>query len=126
MQGRSFTAALKGRAKPTDWRTSTYYRYWMHMAHNLAVPAHFGIRRERYKLVFFYGCTPRGANQTPAAWEFYDLQKDPHEMHNQYGNPEYRKIIAEMKLELKRTRADLNETDKKYPAIQAIIDANWH
>ncbi|MBL7077433.1 MAG: sulfatase [Kiritimatiellae bacterium] len=125
MQGRSFTAALKGEAKPNDWRTSTYYRYWMHMAHNLAVPAHFGIRGERYKLVFFYGCAPNGKNRTPAAWEFYDLEKDPHEMHNQYGNPEYGKTIADMKAELKSTREDLNETDKKYPAIQAIIDANW-
>jgi N-acetylglucosamine-6-sulfatase len=126
MQGRSFAAALHGEPKPNDWRTSTYYRYWMHMAHNLAVPAHFGIRSERYKLVFFYGCAPNGKNRTPAAWEFYDLEKDPHEMHNQYGNPEYGKIIAEMKLELKSTRTDLNETDKKYPAIQEIINANWN
>jgi arylsulfatase A-like enzyme len=126
MQGRSFAAALPGEPKPNDWHTSTYYRYWMHMAHNLAVPAHFGIRGERYKLVFFYGCAPNGKNRTPAAWEFYDLEKDPHEMHNQYGNPEYGKIIAKMKLELKSTRTDLNETDKKYPAIQEIINANWH
>jgi hypothetical protein len=27
--------------------------------------------------------------------------------------------------ELKRTRKELNETDKKYPAIQKIIDENW-
>jgi len=126
MQGRSFASALRGEGKPDDWRTCTYYRYWMHLAHNLRVPAHFGIRGERYKLIFFYGCTPKGQKQTPVAWEFYDLKKDPNEMHNQYANPEYAKRIADMKLELKRTRMDLNETDEKYPSIQKIIDSNWH
>ena len=125
MQGRSFAAALRGEAKPNDWREFVYYRYWMHLAHSLKVPAHFGIRGERFKLIFFYGCTPKGANQTPAAWEFYDLKNDPFEMHNQYRNPEYREVIAEMKAELKRTREDLDETDDKYPKIQTIIDANW-
>jgi arylsulfatase A-like enzyme len=125
MQGRSFAAALTGGAKPDDWRTSTYYRYWMHMAHNLAVPAHFGIRNERYKLIFFYGCTPDGRNQTPAAWEFYDLKKDPHENHNLYSDPEYAQIVASMKRELKKNRAELGETDANYPAIQAIIDTHW-
>jgi uncharacterized sulfatase len=39
MQGRSFAPALPGEARPADWRTATYYRYWMHMAHNLRVTA---------------------------------------------------------------------------------------
>jgi len=30
-----------------------------------------------------------------------------------------------MKVDLKKTRAELNETDEKYAHIQAIIDANW-
>jgi len=126
MQGRSFAAALKGQARPENWRTVTYYRYWMHMAHSLKVPAHFGVRSERYKLIFFYGCSQNGRGKpTPAAWEFYDLEKDPFEMKNQYSNPEYAKIIADMKVQLKQTRKDLNETDEKYPAIQRIIDENW-
>jgi len=126
MQGRSFVAALKGDKKPADWRTSTYYRYWMHMAHRLAVPAHFGIRSERYKLVFFYGLRSDGSKQgaTPVAWEFYDLAKDPNEMKNEYSNPEYKKIISEMKVELKKTREELNETDKN-PTIQKIIQEHW-
>ena len=53
MQGRSFVTALRGGEKPADWRTFTYYRYWMHMAHDLAVPAHFGLRSAGHKLVFF-------------------------------------------------------------------------
>jgi len=126
MQGRSFAPALKGQAKPEIWRTVTYYRYWMHMAHSLKVPAHFGVRSERYKLIFFYGCSQNGGGEpTPAAWEFYDLEKDPFEMKNQYSNPEYAKIIADMKVQLKQTREELKETDMKYPKIQAIIDKHW-
>jgi arylsulfatase A-like enzyme len=126
MQGRSFATALTGANPPTDWRKVTYYRYWMHMAHRLAVPAHFGIRGNRYKLIFFYGSAPNGGKRTPAAWEFYDLEKDPFEMKNQYANPEYRGIVTRMKGQLKQARKELGETDKNYPAIQEIIDAHWN
>ena len=46
-------------------------------------------------------------------------------MKNEYSNPKYKTTIAEMKVEPKLTRQELNETDKKYPAIQKIIDENW-
>jgi len=126
MQGRSFASALRGEAKPDDWRKVTYYRYWMHSAHRLAVPAHFGIRSDRYKLIFFYGMdNKRKVESTPTAWEFYDLKSDPHEMRNLYGNPEYTKIIAYLKFDLKRTRIELNETDEAYPEIKKRIDEYW-
>ena len=100
------------------------------MAHNLHVPAHFGIRGERYKLIFFYGCDHkvgrRAPKPTPAAWEFYDTQADPTEMHNEYGNPKYAATIAEMKTALKEIRQQLNETDENYPHIQKIIDEHWN
>jgi len=124
MQGRTFASALRGDSRPADWRTATYYRYWMHMAHNLRVPAHFGIRTERYKLIFFYGCTPTGGQKTPAAWELYDLQTDPSEMQNQYANPEYAEVVTSLKRQLWKTRSALNETDRNYPQVQAIIDAH--
>jgi len=142
MQGRSFASALKGDVKPADWRKGTYYRYWMHMAHYLTVPAHFGIRTERYKLIYFYGedYKERGTGrnekmakmldltrqQTPAAWELYDLKNDPFEMHNRYNDPEYKSVVAELKTELKKQRTELNETDEKYPKLQQIIETNWN
>jgi uncharacterized sulfatase len=98
----------------------------MHMAHNLRVPAHFGLRTARYKLIFFYGSDIHGGNRTPATWEFYDLKEDPHEMKNQYANPAYGETVSRLKAELKRVRADLHETDERYPGIQAIIDAHWN
>lgn len=127
MQGKSFAAALSGKDKPGDWRKFTYYRYWMHMAHNLAVPAHFGIRSDRYKLIFFYGYDEEGSknNRTPPAWEFYDLKTDPFEMKNLYADTDHQDLIAEMKSELMKERERLEETDIKRPAINKIIRDNW-
>ncbi|MFQ6132520.1 MAG: sulfatase [Armatimonadota bacterium] len=130
MQGRSLVPILRGRT-PDDWRTATYYRYWMHMAHGHANPAHFGIRTKEWKLIFFYGCDYRARRggrtpaPTPPGWELYDLKNDPHEMNNLYGDPRHRGIVAELKAELRQLRERLNETDANYPDIEKIIAAHW-
>ena len=64
--------------------------------------------------------------RTPAAWELYDLRNDPHEMRNRYSDPEYKAVVDELKAELKKQRAELNETDKDYPDLQKIIQENWN
>ena len=140
MQGRSFITALEGKDEPADWRKATYYRYWMHMAHRLGNPAHFGIRTKSHKLIFYYGMdytnihngtviTDREGNRywknTPVAWEFYDLEVDPLEMHNLYTNPDYREIIDELKGLLEQTRLQIGDTDEEFPRINHIIQSNW-
>lgn len=142
MQGKSFKTILETGEEPADWQKSTYYRYWMHLAHRHQNPAHFGIRTKDYKLIFFYGKywvdtdDPNAtwnkdswgndfANHTPPAWEFYDLKKDPREMNNAYQDPAYKDIIADLKNQLVTLREDLNETDKNYPHIQKVIDEHW-
>jgi len=94
MQGSSLVPLMKGQT-PADWRKSIYYHYYEgeDAVHN--VYKHYGVRTDRYKLIYFY---------TLDEWEFYDLEKDPHEMQSQYDNPEYAAIIREMKAELKRLR----------------------
>ncbi|WOO40853.1 sulfatase [Rubellicoccus peritrichatus] len=127
MHGRSFKPVLLTGKAPEDWRTATYHRYWYQLVHHFN-PAHFGLRTQRYKLIFFYGLdhlNPEGRIQTPPGWEFYDLKNDPDEMNNLYGDPEYAQIIAELKDQLKALREEFNETDKNYPHIQEIIDAHW-
>ena len=139
MQGTSFVKALKGKKEPKDWRKATYYRYWMHMAHGHNNPAHFGIRTKKYKLIFFYGVDytdihnkqkvegkdgNRFWTSTPAAWELYDLEKDPHEMVNQYANPEYSKVVKKLKAELFRIREEIGDTDEEFPRIQKIVEEN--
>jgi N-acetylglucosamine-6-sulfatase len=132
MQGRSFAGALAGNT-PTNWREATYYRYWMHMAHRHANPAHFGIRTKDYKLIFFYGMDyvegghkNWGKDSTPPGWEFYDLRKDPKEMDNRYGEPQYAEIIADMKNRLKTEREELNETEAAYPHLQRLVEEHWN
>ena len=45
------------------------------------------------------------------AEEFYDLQKDPHELKNQYANPEYKAIIANLETQLTDLRREFKDTD---------------
>jgi len=125
MQGRSFAPLLKG-TTVADWPKSTYYRYWMHMAHH-DNPAHFGVRTKQYKLIFFYGQNyrPRGPKPTQPGWELYDMKNDPHEMDNLYGKRRYASVVKELKAELLRLRKKYNETDEKYPHIQKVIDEYW-
>jgi len=140
MQGHSFVEALKGSEEPEGWRKATYYRYWMHMAHGHNNPGHFGIRTKRYKLIFFYGrdftdthngrlITRHGGNRfgptTPAAWELYDLKRDPYEMHNRYGEAEYGEIGASLKAELAKVREEVGDTDEDYPEIRRVIREHW-
>ena len=99
MQGRSFAAMLKGEPVK-DWRTAMYYRYYNHPAeHN--VNKHYGIRTERYKLIYFHELD---------AWELYDLQKDPHELHNVYADPAYADTVATLKKQLADLRTELGDT----------------
>jgi len=48
MQGNSFLEILQSGNEPDNWKDATYYRYWMHMAHAHANPAHFGILTKDY------------------------------------------------------------------------------
>ena len=139
MQGNSFSELLETGKEPEHWQKSTYYRYWMHMAHKHNNPAHFGIRTKEYKLILFYGQPyredlvnwkgkrkkPLYATETPVAWEFYDLKKDPKEMDNKYNDPAYAEIIKGLKKELQEKRKSLNEEDGNYPNIQKVIESNW-
>lgn len=121
MQGQSFRANLQGNT-PEDWRQNMYYRYWLH--HPIR-PAHFGIRNQRYKLIFYYGqgLDKPGAKteSTNPTWEFFDLQNDPKEMHNVYEDSIYQQVIAEMKGQLKQLRRDLGDTDTNSEAMQNIL-----
>ncbi len=113
MQGRSFLSMLKGKPAPTDWPKATYYRYWMHMAHH-DNPAHYGIRTETHKLIFFYGLPldAAGAKKTPTPphWELYDLKADPHEMNNLIDDPKAKELVAKLKKQLAELKAKVGDT----------------
>lgn len=106
MQGRSLKPLFRSHT-PADWRKSMYYRYWMHRPH-FYVAAHFGVRTERFKLIYYYGLPLDAAGAinepTPPEWELYDLKQDPREMHNVYDDPAYAEVVVNLKEELRRLR----------------------
>ena len=126
-QGKSFRKNLIKKSTK-DWRKSMYYRYY---AHSLDRPAHFGIRNERYKLIFYYGHSLgyNGAytnETTPPKWEFYDLKKDPKELKNEYGNFKNRSVISALKSELTLLRFQTGDSQKDPAELLEIIKNNWN
>ncbi|NLK09209.1 MAG: sulfatase [Firmicutes bacterium] len=106
MQGVSLRPIFRGET-PADWRTSMYYRYWMHLAHHY-VAAHYGMRTERYKLIHYYGEALGTAGSIDESkepeWELFDLHADPDEMKNLYHDPVYKDLVQELKTELYRLK----------------------
>lgn len=102
MQGRSMKGLLQDDEETKkNWRRSAYYQYFEYPKwHN--VQPHYGVRTDRYKLIHFY--------YNIDEWEFYDMEKDPDEMDNQYGNPEYAEIISELKTEIDNLQKQYNDT----------------
>ncbi len=103
MQSRSFRDNLRGQT-PAAWRTSFYYRYFMHLQGGHHVTAHYGVRTERYKLIFYYEQEPG-----PQEWELFDLEEDPMEMCSVYDDPDYAEVVAELKDELARLRSEVGD-----------------
>ena len=99
MHGVSFLPLLKGEKVP-DWRKSLYYHFYEYPAEH-AVRRHYGVRTERYKLMHFYNDID--------CWELYDLQEDPMEMHNIYGQPGTEELVKELKTELLRLQVQYDD-----------------
>ncbi len=106
MHGVSLLPLLKGE-QPADWRNSLYYHFYEYPAEHM-VKRHYGVRDDRYKLIHFYNDIDH--------WELYDLEKDPTEMHNIYGQPGTEQITARMMKELKKLQEQYKDPIlEKYP-----------
>ena len=97
IQGRSFRALIRNR-RAGNWRESMYYHYYG----AYGVGAHYGIRTRRYKLIYFY---------STEEWELFDLEKDPDEMNNRYGDPASAGLVRELKAELDRLRSKYRDSE---------------
>jgi len=102
MQGVSLLPLLKGKGQD-EWRKSMYYHYYEYPSVHM-VKRHYGIRTERYKLIHFYYDIDE--------WELYDLQEDPNEMNNLYGQDGFEDITMELKEELEKLRAHYGDSDE--------------
>jgi len=73
------------------------------------VKRHYGIVTREYKLAHFYYDVDE--------WELYDRIKDPMELNNEYDNPEYAEVVADLKERLQELRVkykDSEELDQKF------------
>ena len=94
MQGRSLLPLLRGEA-PADWRDAIYYHYYAYPSvHQVA--RHYGIRTRTHKLMHFYQF---------GEWELYDLDADPDELRNLYGDPAHTDVMASLAVRLGELRA---------------------
>jgi hypothetical protein len=107
MQGESFVSLLKGEDEKWD-RDAVYYHYYEYPSVHM-VKRHYGIVTTEYKLAHFYYDVDE--------WELYDRKKDPMEMKNEYNNPEYADVVAELTEQLAELRVeylDSEELDQKF------------
>ena len=99
IQGASLLPLLKGQ-HPKNWRKSLYYHYYEYPAEH-SVKRHYGVYDGRWKLIHFY----RDIDQ----WELYDLQSDPHELHNIYGQKGTEKTLKRLQKELVRLQKQYDD-----------------
>jgi arylsulfatase A-like enzyme len=96
MQGVSFRPLLDGNT-PKDWQQVAYHRYWMHRDIIHEAYAHYGVRDQRYKLIYWYneGFEIEGTRDggQEKEWELFDCQEDPLELFNCYNEPKYVDVV---------------------------------
>jgi arylsulfatase A-like enzyme len=112
MQGESFRQLVGGESN--EWRDAVYYTYYEYPSVHM-VKRHYGVATNRYKLMHFYYDIDE--------WEMYDLETDPMEMKNIYGDPAYAEVQAELHKKLQELRdyyGDSDENDQKF--LNAYLD----
>jgi arylsulfatase A-like enzyme len=80
-----------------------------------AAYAHYGVRDQRYKLIYWYnedfgieGARPADAEHKE--WELFDCQEDPLELFNVYADAGYRDVVEHMTRLLEDKMADIGDT----------------
>ncbi len=102
MQGLSFRNLVNG--KSGEWRDAVYYTYYEYPGIH-AVKRHYGIATDRYKLMHFYYDIDQ--------WEMYDLETDPGEQNNLYGNPDYAEVQEMLHKRLEELRVEYGDSDQR-------------
>ena len=99
MHGVSLLPLLRGE-HPSEWRDALYYHFYEYPAEHM-VKRHYGVRTDRWKLIHFYNDIDH--------WELYDLQNDPSEMHNLYGEEKYADTVQMLKARLLALQEQYND-----------------
>ena len=97
-QGRSLMPLAERRDVP--WRKDWLYEYYEYPGFENVPPCR-GVRTERYVYIDYF---------TMDQHEIYDIQTDPDEMHNLYGDPKYADLTTQLQTRLKELRKETNDT----------------
>ena len=112
MQGKSVRPLLTGNVSD-NWPEIAYHRYWMHRDPDHNAYSHYGIRDQRYKLIYWYneGYELPGTNHggEDREWELFDCEKDPLELFSVYNEPAYAEVVKRMTSQLERKMADIGD-----------------
>jgi len=100
MDGENFKPLLRG--KETLWREDFLYEYYEYPAVHM-VRKNRGVRTKRWKYIHYF--------EEPQEFELFDLQNDPHEMHNLINDPAYKDILERLKARMIALRKELKDPD---------------
>ena len=122
MQGMSVFPQLCGSSEETQ--EAVYYRYYENDDRESHVLAHYGIRTDRYKLIYFYndglGHPGSSTRRFVPEWELYDLRADPSEVLNVAHDPAYAEVRRRLTRRLRELQAELG--DEPHPDQQDPTD----
>lgn len=120
MQGKSFRSLLRGQT-PASWPQVAYHRYWMHQDEDHNAYAHYGVRNQKYKLIYWYneglgldGTQPGGQEKE---WEMFDCEKDPLELFNVIADPAYAEVAKDMIALLDEKMAEIGDEPVHTPLL---------
>ena len=100
MHGRSIMGLTTGDA--VNWRKDWLYEYYQYPGGEQVRP-HRGVRSDRHKLIHYY--------LDPQEYEMYDLEIDPGETHNAYGDPKYEHIQSQLWKRLDELQREIRTID---------------
>jgi arylsulfatase A-like enzyme len=100
VDGKSIKSLLRGKSIP--WRSAFLYEYYEYPAVHM-VRKNRGIRTERWKYIHYF--------EDPEEFELYDIQNDPHEVNNLYGNPAFKDVFEQLRERLVELRRELRDPD---------------
>jgi len=114
-QGRSMLPLAQGKMV-SDWRKDWLYEYYEYPGYENVPPCR-GVRTERYKYIDYF---------TQNAYELYDLQTDPDEMHNLYADPKHAPLVAQLRTRLEQLRKETGDHYVYTPTMPMKNDVNPH
>lgn len=99
--GKSLVPVMSKQTGDEPFRDAIYYHYYESQSVHM-VPAMFGVRTDRYKLIRYY--EPQWD-----MWEMFDLEKDPEEMNNVAEDAAYQEIRKDLEQRLIKLRKQYND-----------------